>query len=90
MLDLVYEARENIIDQKLGLRRTKSTPGLMPRPGNNWQKDNTKKQWGTMRNVLSSRSRMDRVVADIVFDFQREAAPVERPRATPSGGFQYL
>ncbi|MFM7333486.1 MAG: UvrB domain 3-containing protein, partial [Tabrizicola sp.] len=36
---------------------------------NNWQKDELKKQWGTMQNVLSSRARMDRVVADIVFDF---------------------
>ena len=30
---------------------------------NDWQKDELKKQWGTMQNVLSSRSRMDRVVA---------------------------
>ena len=36
---------------------------------NDWQKDELKKQWGTMQNVLSSKSRMDRVVSDIVFDF---------------------
>ena len=36
---------------------------------NDWQKDELKKKWGTMQNVLSSRSRMDRVVSDIVFDF---------------------
>lgn len=36
---------------------------------NDWQKDELKKQWGTMRNVLSSQSRMDRVVRDIVLDF---------------------
>src|SRR6266852_2135704 len=33
------------------------------------QKDELKKHWGTMQKVLSSKSRMDRVVADIVFDF---------------------
>lgn len=36
---------------------------------NDWQKDELKKQWGTMQHVLSSRSRMERVVSDIVFDF---------------------
>ena len=68
VLDLVYEARD--IDQKLGSTDQidqwfeAKTRGL-----NDWQKDELKKQWGTMQNVLSSRARMDRVVADIVFDF---------------------
>ena len=68
VLDLVYEARD--IDQKLGsteqidLWFEAKTRGL-----NDWQKDELKRQWGTMQNVLSSRARMDRVVADIVFDF---------------------
>lgn len=68
VLDLVYEARD--IDQKLGNTDQidqwfeAKTRGL-----NDWQKDELKKQWGTMQNVLSSRARMDRVVADIVFDF---------------------
>jgi type I restriction enzyme R subunit len=68
ILDLVYEARD--IDQKLGSKDKidawfdAKTNGL-----NDWQKDELKKQWGTMQNVLSSRSRMDRVVSDIVFDF---------------------
>jgi type I restriction enzyme, R subunit len=68
VLDLVYEARD--IDQKLGNTDQidqwfeAKTKGL-----NEWQKDELKKQWGTMQNVLSSRARMDRVVADIVFDF---------------------
>jgi type I restriction enzyme, R subunit len=35
---------------------------------NDWQKDELKKQWGTMQKVLSSRSRMDGG-GDIVFDF---------------------
>ncbi|MDK9726053.1 MAG: HsdR family type I site-specific deoxyribonuclease [Sterolibacteriaceae bacterium MAG5] len=68
VLDLVYEARD--IDQKLGSTEQidqwfeAKTRGL-----NDWQRDELKKQWGTMQKVLSSRSRMDRVVSDIVFDF---------------------
>jgi type I restriction enzyme R subunit len=68
VLDLVYEARD--IDQKLGSVEKidawfeAKTKGL-----NNWQKDELKKQWGTMQNVLSSRSRIERVISDIIFDF---------------------
>ena len=68
VLDLIYEARD--IDQRLGSEEKidawfeAKTKGL-----NDWQKDQLKKQWGTMQNVLSSKSRMDRVVSDIVFDF---------------------
>src|SRR5215813_12978246 len=68
VLDLVYEARD--IDQRLGSEDKidawfeAKTKGL-----NDWQKDELKKQWGTMQKVLSSKSRMDRVVSDIVFDF---------------------
>lgn len=68
VLDLVYEARD--IDQKLG-----STDKIdqwfeaKTKALNDWQKDELKKKWGTMQSVLSSKSRMDRVVADIIFDF---------------------
>lgn len=68
VLDLVYEARD--IDQRLGSRDKvdawfdAKTKGL-----NDWQKAALREQWGTMQNVLSSKSRMDRVIADIVFDF---------------------
>ena len=67
-LDLIYEARD--IDQQLGSRDKidawfeAKTKGL-----NDWQKEELKRQWGTMQRVLSSRSRMDRVVNDILFDF---------------------
>ena len=68
VLDLVYEARD--VDQALGSQERidawfeAKTKGL-----NDWQKDELRKQWGTMQNVLSSRSRMERIVEDIVFDF---------------------
>ena len=59
VLDLVYEARD--IDQRLGSGEKidawfeAKTKGL-----NDWQKEELKKQWGTMQHVLSSRSRMER------------------------------
>ncbi len=68
VLDLVYEARD--IDQRLGSEDKidawfeAKTKGL-----NDWQKDELKKQWGTIQSVLSSKSRIERVVSDIVFDF---------------------
>jgi type I restriction enzyme, R subunit len=68
VLDLVYEARD--IDQHLGSEdRIDAWFEAKTRGLNDWQKDELKKKWGTMQNVLSSRSRMDRVVSDIVFDF---------------------
>jgi len=68
VLDLVYEARD--IDQRLGSGEKidawfeAKTKGL-----NDWQRHELKRKWGTMQKVLSSRSRMERVVSDIVFDF---------------------
>jgi type I restriction enzyme R subunit len=68
VLDLVYEARD--IDQSLGSQDKidawfeAKTKGL-----NDWQKAALREQWGTMQKVLSSRSRMERVVEDIIFDF---------------------
>jgi type I restriction enzyme R subunit len=68
VLDLIYEARD--IDQRL-LSHEKvdgwfeaKTKGL-----NDFQRSELKKKWGTMQKVLSSRSRMEKVVTDIVFDF---------------------
>ncbi len=61
VLDLVYEARD--IDQHLSSQEKidawfeAKTRGL-----NAWQKEELKAQWGTMKQVLSSRSRMDRIV----------------------------
>lgn len=68
VLDLVYEARD--IDQELGSPSKidqwfeAKTKGL-----NEWQKAKLRQKWGTMQKVLSSKSRISRVVNDIVFDF---------------------
>jgi len=68
ILDLVYEARD--IEQSLGSQDKidawfeAKTKGL-----NEWQRAALREQWGTMQKVLSSRSRTERVMEDIVFDF---------------------
>lgn len=68
VLDLVYEARD--IDQRLSSQQKidewfeAKTRGL-----NDFQRAELKKKWGTMQNVLSSRSRMSKVVTDIIYDF---------------------
>jgi len=68
VLDLMYEARD--IDQRLSSQKkvdewfTAKTKGL-----NDFQQAELKKKWGTMQNVLSSRSRMNKIVTDIIFDF---------------------
>jgi type I restriction enzyme, R subunit len=68
VLDLVYEARD--IDQSLGSpERVDAWFDAKTRGLNDWQKDELKKQWSTMQKVLSSKGRMDRIVADIQFDF---------------------
>ncbi len=71
VLDLMYEARD--IDQRLSSEEGVDawfeavTTGL-----NDWQKDELKKRWGTMQKVLSSKSRMNRIVTDIVTDFVKQ------------------
>ncbi len=68
ILDLMYEARD--INQKLTSEKKvdewfkAKTKGL-----NDFQRAELKKKWGTMQSVLSSRSRMDKIVTDIIFDF---------------------
>jgi len=66
--DLIYEARD--IDQKITSQSKidewfeVKTKGL-----NDFQRTELKKKWGTMQQVLSSRSRLEKIVSDIVFDF---------------------
>jgi type I restriction enzyme R subunit len=68
VLDLNYEARD--IEQKLSSQKkidkwfAVKTRGL-----NEFQKFALKKQWGTMQKLLSSQSRLSKIVSDIVFDF---------------------
>ncbi len=66
--DLMYEARD--IEQKIASpdkidlwfeTKTKSL--------NDFQKTELKKKWGTMQKVLSSKSRIDKIVQDIILDF---------------------
>lgn len=79
VLDLIYEARD--IDQKLSSPEKvdawfeAKTKGL-----NDFQKLELKKKWGTMQKVLSSRSRIDKIVSDIIFDFN------VKPRLSSSRG----
>ncbi len=79
VLDLAYEARD--IDQELGSQdKIDAWFDAKTRGLNDWQKDELKRQWGTMQQVLSSRSRMERVIADMVFDFNT------KPRLSSSRG----
>jgi hypothetical protein len=49
---------------------------------NDWQKAALREQWGTMQKVLSSRSRMERVVEDIEGPRSRHAAE-QRDKLAP-------
>ncbi len=77
--DLIYEARD--IDQRLSSPEKvdawfeKKTKGL-----NDFQKSELKKKWGTMQKVLSSRSRMEKLVSDVIFDFN------VKPRLSSNAG----
>jgi type I restriction enzyme R subunit len=68
VLDLHYEARD-IAQQLSDEGRVDAWFEAKTRGLNDWQKAELRSKWGTMQNVLSSRSRMERVVADIVTDF---------------------
>ena len=79
VLDLVYEARD--IDQRLGSEeKIDAWFEAKTRALNDWQKDELKKRWGTKQIVLSSASRMGRVVRDIEYDF------VVKPRLSSGRG----
>ncbi|HEY0667623.1 MAG TPA: HsdR family type I site-specific deoxyribonuclease [Sphingobacteriaceae bacterium] len=66
--DLMYEGRsieQNLTSQvKVDKWFDGKTAGL-----NDFQKNELKKKWGTMQNVLSSKSRMEKIVADVLMDF---------------------
>ncbi len=68
VLDLQYEARD--VDQQItnqaGIDKwfEAKTSGL-----NDYAKTELKKRWGTMQKVLSSKSRLEKIVFDIIQDF---------------------
>jgi type I restriction enzyme R subunit len=72
ILDLCYEARD--VDQAINAPEEidkwfdATTEEL-----NDWQKDELKKKWGTMQKVLSSKSRMKRIVNNIIYDFKTKS-----------------
>ncbi len=67
VLDLCYEARDieqNITDQdKIDKWFESKTKGLT-----DYAKAKLKQRWGTMQRVLSSKSRLEQIVKDIIFD----------------------
>ena len=68
VLDLMYEARD--IDQKISSpERVDAWFDSKTRGLNDFQKSEIKKKWGTLQKVLSSRSRMEKIVNDIILDF---------------------
>ena len=83
VLNLRYEARD--IDQsitsqdKIDVWFEAKTKGL-----NDLARAQLKKKWGTMQRVLSCQSRLEKIVADILFDMNT------RPRQRHAGGGQHL
>lgn len=69
VLDLRYEARnveQNLTSKdKIDRWFAAKTKGLTE-----YAQTKLKQRWGTMQKVLSSKSRLEKIVADIVFDFE--------------------
>ena len=83
VLDLIYEARD--IDQNLNSEKhIDAWFDAKTKPLNDWQRDELKKKWGTMKRVLSSQSRMNKVINDIILDFNT------RPRLSHHRGTALL
>lgn len=77
--DLMYEGRN--IEQKLSSQnRVDEWFEAKTRGLNDFQKNELKKKWGTMQRLLSSKSRMEKIVQDILFDFNT------KPRLTAETG----
>ena len=72
ILDLRYEARDipqNITSQaRVDAWFDAKTVGLMPRA-----KARLKAHWGNLQKVFSSRSRLEKIANDIIFDFEIKA-----------------
>ncbi len=71
VLDLRYEARD--IDQELkGATQVDEWFDLKTQGLTDLSKARLKKRWGTMQKVVSARSRAEKIVHDILMDFERE------------------
>lgn len=72
VLDMRYEYRdipqEIVSQEKIDAWFEAKTRGLMPTA-----KARLKQMWGTMQSVYDSRSRLDKIVCDIIFDFETKA-----------------
>lgn len=69
VLDLCYEARD--IDQKLTSQdRIDQWFDAKTRGLSDLSKADLKRRWGTMQMVLSSKPRLEKIVADILLDFE--------------------
>jgi type I restriction enzyme R subunit len=70
VLDLRYEARE--IDQSImSQRKIDEWFKLKTKGLTDLAKAQLKQRWGTMQKVLSSKSRLDKIMADILMDFEK-------------------
>ncbi|MFC8530297.1 type I restriction endonuclease subunit R [Nocardia sp. NPDC057227] len=71
VLDLRYEARN--IDQELkGAAQVDKWFGLKTKGLTDLSKARLKKKWGTMKKIVSAKSRAEMIVQDILMDFERE------------------
>jgi type I restriction enzyme R subunit len=66
--DLMYEGR-NIEQSLTSQTKVDQWFDAKTKGQNDFQRNELKKKWGTMQNVLSSKGRMEKIVADIVVDF---------------------
>lgn len=71
VLDLRYEARD--VDQKItSQKKIDEWFDLKTKGLNNIAKAQLRKKWGNMQQLLSSQSRLSRIVADIVMDMNKK------------------
>ena len=69
VLDLRYEARD--IDQEVtSQRKVDQWFEAKTRDLSDYARAELKKRWGTMKRVLSSKSRLEKIVGDVLFDME--------------------
>jgi type I restriction enzyme R subunit len=69
VLDLLYKARD--IDQRItSPEKIDEWFGESTKESNDFQVRELKKKWGTMQHVLSSKTRSEKIIKDIIYDFK--------------------